>query len=105
MDRKPLQERYSSHWSSSGPALICPCPFCAGGPVLTAGLQVGFHESRAEEDHFTDPAGHIAFDTAQDKADFLVCEHTLLAHVEHLINEHPQVLLIRADLNYVFLFF
>ena len=30
---------------------------------------------------------------------FLDCKRTLLAHVELLINQHPQVLLLRASLN------
>ena len=30
---------------------------------------------------------------------FLGCKHTLLAHVELLVNQHPQVLLLRAALN------
>ena len=30
---------------------------------------------------------------------FLGCKHTLLAHVELLIHQHPQILLLRAALN------
>jgi len=30
---------------------------------------------------------------------FLGCKCTLLGHIEFLINQHPQVLLLRADLN------
>ncbi|KAK4822002.1 hypothetical protein QYF61_006616 [Mycteria americana] len=35
----------------------------------------------------------------QDTVGFLGCKHTLLAHVELLINQHPQMLLLRAALN------
>jgi len=63
-------------------------------------LQVGSHESRAEGDnHFPPPAGHAAFDAAQDMVGFLGWKHTLLAQVEILIIQHRQVLLLKAALN------
>ncbi|PKU42690.1 rna-directed dna polymerase from mobile element jockey-like [Limosa lapponica baueri] len=38
-------------------------------------------------------------DATQDAAGFLCCKCTLPAHVELLIHQHPQVLLLRAALN------
>ncbi|PKU39851.1 hypothetical protein llap_9848 [Limosa lapponica baueri] len=68
-------------------------------PELDAVLQVGSHESGVEgQNHLPRPAGH-AFDVAQDAVGFLNCKRTLLAYVELLINQHPQVLLLRAALN------
>ena len=55
---------------------------------------------RAEgENHLPRPAGHTSLDTAQDTADFLGCECTLLAHIQFSIHQYPQVLLLRAALN------
>ncbi|KAK4818827.1 hypothetical protein QYF61_019864 [Mycteria americana] len=71
-----------------------------GAPELKAVLQVGSHESGAEgENHLPRPADHASFDAAQDTVGFLGCERTLLGLVELLINQHPQVLLLRAALN------
>jgi len=41
-------------------------------------------------------AGHAALDATQDTVGFLGCKHTLPAHVELLIHQYPQVLLVRA---------
>jgi len=61
---------------------------------------MGSHESRAEgQNPLPCPAGHADFDAAQDTVGFLGCEHTLAGHAELLINQHPQVLLLRAALN------
>ena len=63
-------------------------------------LQVVSHKSRAEgENHLLQPTGHSAFCSAEDTVGFLGFRHTLPAHVELLINQHPQVLLLRAALN------
>ena len=63
-------------------------------------LQVGSQESRAEEEnHLPHPAGHAAFDVVQGMVGFLGCKHTLLADIKLLINQHPQVLLLRTALN------
>jgi len=71
-----------------------------GAPELDAGLQVGSHQSRVEgQNHLSRPAGHAAFDAAEDTVGFLGCEHTLSGHVELLVNQHPQVLLLRAALS------
>ncbi|KAK4829762.1 hypothetical protein QYF61_006486 [Mycteria americana] len=71
-----------------------------GAPELDTVLQVGWHKSRVEgENHHPRPAGHASFDAAQDTVDFLGCKRTLLSHVELLIDQHPQVLLLRAALN------
>ena len=44
-----------------------------------------------ESDHLPRPAGHASFDAAQDTVGFLVCEGTLLAHVQLAIYHYPQV--------------
>ena len=38
-------------------------------------------------------------DEAQDMVGLLGCKHTLLAHIESFINQHPQILLLRAALK------
>ncbi|KAK4810201.1 hypothetical protein QYF61_011795 [Mycteria americana] len=69
-------------------------------PELDTVLQVGSHQSRVEgQNHLLQPAGHAAFDAAQDMVGFLGCECTLLAHVQLFIHQYPQVLLCRAALN------
>jgi len=61
---------------------------------------VGSHQSRVEgQNPLPRPAGHAAFDAAQDTVHFLGCKCTFLGHAEHLINQHPQVFLNRAALN------
>jgi len=42
---------------------------------------------------------HAAFDAAQGMVDLLGSKRTFLGHVELLVNQHPQVLLLRAALN------
>lgn len=69
-------------------------------PELHTGLQVGSHESRVEgENPLPRPADYPASDAAQDMVGVLVCKHTFPAHVELLINEQPQALLLRATVN------
>jgi len=69
-------------------------------PELDAGLQVGSHQSGGEGQNLLPcPAGHAAFDAAQDTVGLLGCERTVLGCVELLINQNPQVLLLRAALN------
>ena len=47
------------------------------------GLQVGSHQSGAEgQNHLPQPAGHSAFDTAQDTVGLLGCKRTLEGHLE-----------------------
>jgi len=66
-------------------------------PKLDAGLQVGSHQSGAEgQNHLLRPAGHTAFDAAQDTVGLLCCERTLSAHVQLFIH---QVLLGRTALS------
>jgi len=69
-------------------------------PELDTELQVRSHQSRAEgQNPLPCPAGHPSLDAAQDMVGLLGCECTLPGHVELLINQHPQVLLLRAALN------
>jgi len=67
---------------------------------LDAGLQMGSHQSGVEgQNCLPRPAGHVSFDAAQITIGLLGCRCTLLGHIELLVNEHPQVLLLRAALN------
>ena len=67
---------------------------------LDAGLQVGYHQSREEgQNPLPRPAGHAAFDAAQDMVGLLGWECTLVAHVQLFIPQYPQVLLCRATLH------
>ena len=51
------------------------------------------HQSRVEwQHHLPQPAGHASLDAAQDMVG------TLQGHVELLVNQHTQVLLLRASL-------
>jgi len=45
------------------------------------------------------PCAHAAGDAAQGTVGLLGCQCTLPGHVEFLVNQHPQVLLLRAALN------
>jgi len=66
-------------------------------PELGSGLQVESHQSGVgRQSHLPGRAGYAAFDAAQDMVGLLGCECMLLGHVELLINQHPQVLLLRA---------
>lgn len=61
---------------------------------------MGSHEIRLEGwNSLPQPAGHAAFDVAQDMIGFLGCNHPLPGHVELLINTHPQVISLRAALK------
>ena len=63
-------------------------------------LQVRPHQHRAEgQDFLPHPAGHAAFDAAQDTVGSLGCKGTLLAHVRFPIHQYPQVFFSRAVLN------
>jgi len=71
-----------------------------GAPELDAGLQVGSQESRVKgQNPLPRPAGHAALDAAQDTVGFLGGKRTLPAHVELLIHQYPQGLLLRAALE------
>jgi len=81
--------------ASSGPSPTAPCLSCAedsraGRRTLT----------RAEgQNHLPQPAGHAAFDADQDVVGLLGCECTLVTHVDLLVNQHSQVILLRAALD------
>ena len=63
-------------------------------PELDAGLQVGSHQCGAEgQNHLPRPAGHAAFDAAQDMVGLLGCERRLLACVQLFIHWYPQAFL------------
>lgn len=69
-----------------------------GVPKLDTMLQEGSHGCRVEGQMcLLFLAGHADFDAALDTVGFLGC--TLLGHVELLINQYPQILLLRAVLN------
>ena len=69
-------------------------------PELDTALQVRSHQSRVEgQNYLPRPVVHASLDAVQDTVGFLGCERTLLGHVELLIHQYPQVLLLRAALN------
>jgi len=69
-------------------------------PELDAELQVGSHQSRVEgQNPLPRPAGHAAFDAAQDAVGLMGCLQTMVAHVQLFIHQYPQVLLGKAALN------
>ena len=79
--------------------LFCVSPVLRT-PHLDTVLQVRLHQCRVEgQDYLPQLAGHASFDAAQDTVDFLVCEGTLLAHVQLPIYQYPQVFFSRAVLN------
>lgn len=51
------------------------------------------------------PAGHVAFDAAQDTIGFLGWMCTFVGHVQPLIHQNPQNLINRAALHLFFLKF
>ncbi|NWX21281.1 ARMC4 protein, partial [Aegotheles bennettii] len=74
--------------------------FLNGPSSSDTALQVGSHESRVEgENRFPWPADHASFAMAQDTVGFLSYKHTLTAHVELLISQHTQGLLLWTVLN------
>jgi len=73
-----------------------------GAPELDTGLQVGSQESGVKgQNPLPRPAGHAVLDAAQDMVGFLGCKLTLPAHVELLIHQYPQVLLLGAAIYFV----
>jgi len=71
-----------------------------GAPELDAVLQVRSHQSGAKgQNHLPQPAGHAAFDAAQDTVGLLGCKRTSVAYLQLFIHQYPQVLLSRAALN------
>ena len=56
-------------------------------------------EQRGRIPSFPCPAAHAAGDAAQGTVGLLGCECMLPGHVELLVYQHPQVLLLRAALN------
>ena len=76
---------------------VCPV---LRAPELDAGLPVGSHQSGAEgQNPLPCPAAHAARDAAQGTVGLLACERTLPGHADLLVNQQPQVLLLRAALN------
>ena len=69
-------------------------------PELYTMLQMGPHKRGVKgENHLPRLPGHTSFDAAQDTVGFLGRRHTLPAHAEFFISQHPKVLLLRAVLN------
>lgn len=90
------RQAWGMHNFSGQPVLV---PHHAHSKELNPDMpfQVGSHQSgSARENHLPRPAAHASLDAAQDVAGFLCCRHTFLSHVELLIHQHPQVLLLRA---------
>jgi len=71
-----------------------------GAPEVNPKLKVGSLEGQAEgEKHLPHPAVHTCFDAAMVTVGFLGCMHMMPSHVEVFLNQHLQVLLLRAPLN------
>lgn len=67
----------------SEPTLTAPCPHVLVAPELNTELCSGSHESGVGGDnHLSCPAGHTAFDAAQNTNGFRICKHALPAHVQ-----------------------
>jgi len=63
-------------------------------------LQVGSHQSGVEgQNHLPQPAGHTAFDAAQDTIGLLGYNCMLLSHVQLFIHQYLQILLGGAALD------
>ncbi|KAK4827472.1 hypothetical protein QYF61_018708 [Mycteria americana] len=85
--------RRSSSWPSSGLTPTGPRTSYVGGPRAERSTPGGVSQEQSRA------AVHASFDAAQDTVGWLGCKHTLPGHVELLINQHPQVLLLRVALN------
>ncbi|KAK4818014.1 hypothetical protein QYF61_004127 [Mycteria americana] len=67
------------------------------GPKLNTVLEVRPHQCRVQgHDHFPTPAGHTIPDISQNAVGFLGHLGSLLAHVQPAVNQHAQVLFLRA---------
>ena len=51
------------------------------------------------DDHLPSPSGYTISDITQDTIDFLGHLGTLLAHVQMIVDYHPQVLFLHASLQ------
>ncbi|KAJ7426589.1 hypothetical protein WISP_14452 [Willisornis vidua] len=60
-----------------------------GLPELEAVFQVGFQESREEQNYLRPPACHSSFGAAQDTVGFLGCKCTLLGYIELSVKQNP----------------
>lgn len=74
---------------------------CTSGWGRWAGhstLQVGTHKGREAE---SPPLASCPrfFYAAQEVTHLLLCKHTLTTHAENVINQHPQILLLRTALR------
>ena len=88
----------------SGPPLDSFQELCVflvlGAPGLDAVLQMGPHKSGAEGDnHLPLRAGHLFLNAAQNTVGLPGRKRTMLAHVQLLVHQDPQVLLCRAALK------
>jgi len=71
-----------------------------GASGLDSVLQMGPHEGRVEGgNHLPLPAGHHSFDSTQDTVGLLGCKCALLANVQLLVHQDPQVFLGRGALK------
>ncbi|KAK4811651.1 hypothetical protein QYF61_022744 [Mycteria americana] len=73
------------------------------GPKLNTVFEVQPHQCRVQgDDHFPAPAGHTISDTSQDAICLLGHLGTLLAHIQLVVDQHPQVLFCRAAFQPLF---
>ncbi|KAK4810277.1 hypothetical protein QYF61_015307 [Mycteria americana] len=73
------------------------------GPKVNTVFEVRPHQCRVQgHDHFPSPAGHTISDTSQDAIGFLGHLGTPLAHIQAVVNQHPQVLFCLAAFQPLF---
>jgi len=86
--------------ASSGPTPPAPALSCAEGSRAGRRTPGGVSAERGRgAESPPSPCAHAAGDAAQGTIGFLGCKHTPTGHVGLLVNQHPEVLLLRAALR------
>ncbi|KAK4817942.1 hypothetical protein QYF61_002786 [Mycteria americana] len=94
--RLVLQTLHQLHCPSLDTLQHLNVSLVVGGPKLNTGFEVRPHQCCPS------PAGHAISDTSQDAIGFLGHLGTLLAHIQAVVNQHPQVLLCWAAFQPLF---
>ncbi|KAK4806937.1 hypothetical protein QYF61_027304 [Mycteria americana] len=107
-----LGEETDPHLSTASFQLRCPSldtlqhlnvSLVVRGPKLNTVFEVRPHQCRVQgHDHFPSPAGHAISDISQDAIGFLGHLGTLPAHVQAAVDQHAQVLFLRAAFQPLF---
>ncbi|KAK4813146.1 hypothetical protein QYF61_013111 [Mycteria americana] len=83
----------------SGHALAPQCLSCIEGPKTEHSIRGA---ASPGDNHCPSPAGHAISDTSQDAIGLLGHLHTLLAHIQVAVDQHPQVLFHQAAFQPLF---